>query len=660
MAHTPISAGAGRLLLLAAGLALLIVAAWASSVPGGPVFDDHFLVVGQNCFKSLSGLARILLFEPGYACTYRPARYVSYGVDHLLFGDNFWAYHVGNIVHHELSTLAVGALASLLFARVDRRRSASQACALGLAVAAVWALHPVQTDSVSYVSGRRDILAGGWTFAAVALSLVAARRGGLWWVAVLWATLVAFMSKESAVVIPVLGLLVASLTGEKPAGGLIAWIRRHPATVVAGAVGVGLSLLLVLYRGVLDSHSDRGFAWWGGSVTSNFATVAALQVRYLQLVVLAAPLIGDYRPDTIPLAAGFGDPRALLGLTLCGALAAAAFLARRRRPLVTAGVGWYLISLAPVSHVFPHHELFAEHYLYIPLFGLALAAVDLVAWGLEVAPDPARWRRIAAAALGALLVTFVVSILDRNRDFANERAFYEHVVELAPNNLRAVANLGNIAFDQGDFDVALEHLGTLAPLWTAGSQDELRNVGRALEAAERVGDRDRALALARQLAEHHPDVGAGHRHLAQLSLEAGDPPTALASAMRWWRVARDPAALSLAGRAAVGRLPTGLPDAAHVDALATAVEAEPSAPRDATYHAAIALHALGRSDRAYALLASRRPTPSEAQWDAASCAIGRAAGVSAPVGCPPVPPSTAASTAADPSPATPEEPDGDR
>ena len=160
---------------------MVIGAVWANSIGGQPIFDDHFLVVRQTCFRTLEGVLRIFRFEAEYACTYRPARYLSYATDTALFGGKFWGYHVGNIVRHALAAGIAGLLAHELIARARPNSTAKRAAWLAFAVAAIWALHPVQTDSVTYVSGRRDILAGAWTFASVWTALLADRKGGLWW-----------------------------------------------------------------------------------------------------------------------------------------------------------------------------------------------------------------------------------------------------------------------------------------------------------------------------------------------------------------------------------------------------------------------------------------------------------------------------------------------
>lgn len=620
----------GRFGLLPAAVALatLIVIAWANSIAGGPIFDDHFLVVGETCFRSLDGLLRILQFEPYYACGYRPIRFVSYAVDVAVFGDRFSGHHVGNILRHAATAILALLLARRLFADAAHDAAPDARWApwgAAVAVAALWALHPVQTDSVSYVSGRRDILVGLWTFAAVGSAIFASKRGGLHWLLPLWATLFAFLSKESAVVIPVLFLLW-TIRGDR----VTDWLRSNLAVAVSVGVGLVLSFVLVLWRGVFASHSQRHFAWWGGDVGSNFATVAALQIHYLQHVFLAHPLIGDYRADTIPLAAGFGDPRAVVGSLLVAGLLGLAFAARRRRPLVAYGIAWYLVSLAPMSHVIPHHELFAEHYLYVPLFGACVALVDSARWAVERASDRQRWGRIASAVLAVVLGVMVLRVVDRNRDFADERAYYEAVVEVAPENRRAAANLANIYADAEEWDAALYWFEQMRPLWTAGGGDERQALLRGIEVARRAGRLDLAWASAQQLAAHHPDIGAGHRLVAEMAFEAEQWAAAWRAASDYVRVTRGPGGSLLLARIAatspgptledVHRASRVAEDAGHVD-------------EEVAFYFGTALDRRNAPAEAVVWWLAHRPPEPRTAYDEAICTVSRRVGTAMPAFC---------------------------
>ena len=602
-------------------LAAFITLVWANSVGGGPIFDDHFLVVGQDCFRSVAGMLDIVALEH---CTYRPLRYLSYGIDDLVFGGEFWGFHVGNILRHLLATTLAGLLALELARRAIPDEAPRRAAWFALAVAALWALHPVQTDSVSYVSGRRDILAGLFTMASVWLALVADRRGGLWWVLPLWTTLFAFMSKESAVVIPAL-----FLAWKLREVSVTDWLRSNLGAAISGGLGLLLSFLMVLYRGVFSSHSSRGFEWWGGTIESNFATVAALQVKYVQHVFLSAPLVGDYKPHSIELAGSFADPRAIGGVAVLLALLAMFAWTWRRRPLVSFGISWYLLSLTPVSHIFPHHELYAEHYLYIPLFGAVLALADGARWAME------RWaqgpqRVVGTAAAIGLSLTMGAVVFERNRDYADERSFYENVIAHAPENLRAISNLANIYFDAEDWELATHYLVRLSPLWEPGTGDELNHEARLVQAALALEEYDLARETADRLSEHHPDVGLGHRWRAEVALRTNDGATAFDAALDWWDVTHAEQAIPVAVES-FHRASLDEPAALR---LAAAVRATPDVDPLALQGTAAALGRHGQEAAAFELLQARRD-PDSPVLDPMICAIaGRLDSVEAPPYCP--------------------------
>ena len=504
------------MLLCGVGVCALVWLAWGNSIGGQPVFDDHFLVVDQTCFRSWNGVYRILAFEPHYACTYRPVRFVSYALDLAVFGESFRSHHIGNVMWHCFSALAVAALSAGLYRRANGSDEMTVAAVVfGFVVAVVWALHPVQTDSVSYVSGRRDVLVGFFVFASLLAALVAGERGGLWWLAVLWLMLFGFLTKEVAVVIPALYVAWRVIDGVR-----LKWLRDNAATAVALVVGLASSVGLVMYRGVFFTHSSRAFEWWGGSVVSNFATVSALQVRYLQQSVGAAPLIGDYHDYTLPVREGFGNVESIVGLALVAVLVGLGIAVRRRRPLIAFGIATYLIALAPVSHVFPHHELYAEHYLYIPLFGLVLAVVDASVWGLSQI-SAARGRWYGALALSVVCIACALAVVDRNEDWRNEEAFYTRVNELAPLNVRGLWNLGNIHFEAGRYDDALDRLYMIRDAYEPGSEAEFELLNRCARAGLETWRWRAGAACSRRLVERHGVESGGLELHAQLTAQAG-------------------------------------------------------------------------------------------------------------------------------------------
>jgi hypothetical protein len=594
-----------NVILAYAGLLACVALAWANSLQGGPIFDDHWLVVQNQCFRSWDGLWRILSFDPSDVCAYRPTRYFSYGVDRLLFGDTHWSYHLGNVIRHGLAALAAGWLATGIFvdARGLRQADAS-AFAAGFAVALLWALHPVQTDSVSYVSGRRDILVGVWSLLTLALARVAVQRRGLWWLAPLWSLLLAFLSKENAAVVPIL-YLVWLVRNRSP----LELFGPYRMPLVAALCGVLLAGGLLVQRGLLASYSQRGvFEWWGGTLSSNFATVAALQLHYLRHAFTGGPLIGDYYAETIPLAAGFSDPRAIAGVFAVVILVTAALSLRRRMPVVAYGIIFYLVALLPMSHVIPHHELYAEHYLYLPLFGVVLSAVGAVVHWLGPAMARASLAgrfeaSTVAAVVGLALVATVqmAAVHLRNVDWRDERSFYEAVLRTAPGNQRALGNLLFIYSDLGEHEPALAMCAQLAPLWVAGAEQERLALLRCVVAAERTGNVSARVAMANQLTAHHPEHALGWRHLAEAELSRARHVRAFGAAMRWWELTRSPDALFVAAQAAAS---TPEVSVSEVGRLGEALASTHGVAVGARVQLALALARRGESRAAYEAFAA--------------------------------------------------------
>ncbi len=338
--------------------------AYWPAMGGGYVFDDHILLGEYDCWKGLERIPRILGLEGDNACIYRPVRFVSFALDYSIAGESPAYFHFSNLVYHLLCGLAVFFLL--------RRWGTARAAAV---CAAIWVLHPVNSDAVAYISGRRDVLSS-LLYVLAFLQLIPRsaeelrlRRIGFG----ILLLLLAFNTKEMAVTLPAM-VAVAALLDTGSAGRAV---RRIPTW--SWLALVGLAAAFVLQRGVLSSHSHMQGLWWGNSVISNFATALALIPRYAELAFWPARLIGDYHHETIPLASSFSDLRSLLGLAiLVGVVVAIVFAVRKGHRPVAMGLTWLVVALTPVMHLFPHHELFAEHYLYLPLIGLMIALLPAV------------------------------------------------------------------------------------------------------------------------------------------------------------------------------------------------------------------------------------------------------------------------------------------
>ena len=153
----------GWAVLLAVGLIVLATAtAFSNSFAGAFVFDDNLAIPENPTISRLWPLSK-LLCPPTSAATVagRPLLNVSLAINHLISGYNVWSYHAANLLIHVLAALLLlGILRRTLLLPTMRESWGTAALPIGFAVALLWAVHPLQTESVTYIVQRAESLMG--------------------------------------------------------------------------------------------------------------------------------------------------------------------------------------------------------------------------------------------------------------------------------------------------------------------------------------------------------------------------------------------------------------------------------------------------------------------------------------------------------------------
>lgn len=403
----------------------------------GFVFDDHTLVEENPAVASLPvAFQQLVSMHVGY----RPVRTLSYALDYAVGGKDPLVFHLSNLLFHLLVLLALWWVL----------REAGVAVPVALTALAAFAIHPVHIDAVTYISGRRDLLSALFTLLAFGCFLRFRRSGRiLWWGPVIACFGLAFLSKEMGIVVPVLILLYD-------------WIRT--ATVTPGPAGPVRGLFRALRRGVWYyvpmfllaagmaayklwiAPASGKLIWWGGTVLNNFLTVAKVLCYDMFLLALPVTLRADYSYASFPVAYSAAD---LWGWAAAAAvlLALGALLWRAARgdfPVAFWGL-WFFAALLPVAQIVPHHELLAEHYLYLP----AVGAFVLAALGLQ---RLWAWKRPAAvaAATAAALLWLSVGLVHRPV-YRDDFELFSDVLAKAPDCVRANMALADFYFNRGDY-----------------------------------------------------------------------------------------------------------------------------------------------------------------------------------------------------------------
>ena len=449
-ARPAVGAGGWAAFIILAGVLL-----YAPGLEYDFVFDDFALVKNNPAVQSLAQAAQATV----QGVAYRPLRTLSYALDHALGGMDPFVFHLSNLVWFAL----------LLVAAWRVLRAAGLGDGAALAALGLFAVHPVHVDAVTYISGRRDLLSALFVLVAFWAYLQFRRtRRAWWWAAVLAGFLLAFMAKELGIVVPALIFLYEWIEETAAAEGgpwrrMGAGVRRTLRRgwwywLPIAALGAGLAF----YKVFLTAPSAK-LGWWGGSFATNLLTVAKVLVYDLWLMVLPVTLRADYSYDGFPIAYTWADPLGLAAAVFVAALLAALvwLAATGRRQAAFWGL-WFFVAILPMSHLVPHHELLAEHYLLLPSLGACALG------GLGLAWLHGRNRRLAWAAGAGAVVFLTVVLLVHNPVYRDNVSLFADTAAKAPRCVRANRVLAEHHLDRGENDRAatyLERILAVPPLF---------------------------------------------------------------------------------------------------------------------------------------------------------------------------------------------------
>lgn len=417
------------------GLLLILGSlAYANVLGLGLVWDDtHFLREGAAVTRAPWSvlLGSDFWLEGERSGYYRPLVTASYAVEWRLFGPAPAGYHAMNLLYH------LAACALLVWVAVPVLGNNAGAWLAG----AVFAVHPIHTESVAFVSGRTDVMATALFLLAFGAHLRSG-QGPRWRVLSAAAFGLALTAKETAIALP--AVIVAWELGAPQRSGERRSVREIVTTLLPyAAVAAGYLVLRSLALGGVGGHP---VVW--GSMPSRL--LLGLAVIGRSLLLLLAP----YPPNPHHV---LGQWRALDLAVPAGALVAgsAAILWSWRRSAVPAFAGaWFLLTLLPTTPLVPLIPAqMAERFLYLPSAGFALAA----GWAVHGALRQARTARIrlAATALSAVALAGAVGLsLHRNEDWRSAERLFTRMADVSPASWIAPVNLGYVRLERDELDSA--------------------------------------------------------------------------------------------------------------------------------------------------------------------------------------------------------------
>jgi tetratricopeptide (TPR) repeat protein len=409
-------------------------AAYQNSFGGVFQFDDRESILNNTTIRHL-GDWRAILHPPqrGVTVSGRPGLNLSFALNWAWSGDHIGSYHAVNLAGHLAAALLLFGLARRTLARVDALRNV--ATPLGFATALLWVLHPLQTESVTYIVQRAEMLmalAYLATLYCVARCAQAAadgrrRASGVWSGAAILICAFGMTCKEVMVSAPVIALLYVILFWSD---GWRAALKRH------ALLWVGLALTWIpLTLGVLSTHNRGGTAGFGAGlkIWQYWWTQGPAIARYLGLTLWPHPLVLDYGFEKHWVTA----PWTALPANLAIGLVALTVLVTLWRAPRWGFLGFWFFSILATTTLVPgNRQSLAEHRMYLALAPLLAAVVIGAWWALRRQP------KLAGAILAVLAVAEVLTTRARNRDYYTEERMWREAIAAAPANSYAYTNLG--------------------------------------------------------------------------------------------------------------------------------------------------------------------------------------------------------------------------
>lgn len=483
-------------------------------------FSAPFVFDGARNIRENPGLQR--LWPAGWLFSNRPLGNLSFIANYVVHGHWIFGYHLVNVTIHALAALTLFGIVRrtlrLPGISEDFRAAADR---LAVVAALVWAVHPLQTQSVTYLYQRYEALMG-WLFLLTLYCFLRAQgsnRPLFWYVGSAAACLAGIASKEVMIVAP---FVIIWYDRAFLSSSWKELFRRHGAfhASLLATLGVLAAIMLQLREGYFRAGIFRTV---GISPTDYARSQPAVILHYLRLVFCPVGQCLDY--DWPPVRSW---SEAALPLATLGILLLVSAWAVIRWPRWGFLAGCFFGVLAPTSSVVPVRDLAFEHRMYLPLAAVVVASVLLVYQLGRSAPMAVELSGPAQRTLGFALAAMVVvglggATIARNRVYHSEEAVWEDVVAKAPHNDRAHANLGAIKGRNGRYDEAIEH--HLEAIRLGNTNAEVRcNLGMALAKTGR-GDPVAAFAEALRL---EPDYGEAHLGLANYLFSIGRQQEAVA------------------------------------------------------------------------------------------------------------------------------------
>lgn len=485
---------------------VIAIIAYVSSFQGKFVFDDYPGIVDNPLIRQVFPLGRFLDSS-------RPLVDLSLAFNFAAGALDPWGYHLVNLLIHLSATLTLyGIVRRTLTANKVPDASPGSSARLAFTIAVIWAVHPLQTESVTYLIQRSEAMMGLFYLLTLycALRGMQSTRGAPWYIAATVACVAGMASKAVMVTAPVVVLLYDRCF---MAGSFIAAFQKR-RKLYGGLASTWLVLVAFgVVRGVMDTPQAEpptvGFGYKGVTPMEYLQTQSGVILHYLKLSFWPVGLCLDYGWPVAKTPWQIAGPAVVIGILIIASL----WAFWRRRAAGFLGLAFFLVLL-PTSSFVPIKDLAFEHRMYLPLAAV-VTLISIGSW--KLASLRAAWRKPAVAIAGLVVVALCTLTVLRNRIYADPVALWQDTVVKAPHHPRPHNALGYALLSRGDVAGAMAKFEDALRL-DRGYAGAYANMGEACVRERRYDDAVLAFQTALEI---DPDIlnARAHFHYGAALLE---------------------------------------------------------------------------------------------------------------------------------------------
>jgi len=471
------------------------------------VFDDRAAILENLKIRTLNPL------WPIFSKTMRPLVEISLAINYAISQYEVWSWHVINSAVHLFAGLVLfGTLRRSFLTQRLRNLFGSQSTWLALSISLIWVVHPIHTQSVTYITQRAEAMMGLFYL----LTLYALIRSvdsltpRIWHFIGVCACVLGMASKPIMVTAPLIVLLYDRTFLSQSFGEALRK-RLH------FYIGLFLTWALLAWFVQLPPPVEEATAGFGLSVVSPLEyarTQPSIILHYLRLVFWPSPLIIDYDwriaralpeivlPTLVILTLLFLTYRALRGRSSIGFLGA-----------------WFFVILFPTSSFIPIADLAFEYRMYLPVIAvIALTVIGINrVLGKMLSRQPSLHKRVAVGLVACATIALGSMTMQRNNDYKSELTIWGDTAIKRPGNARAQNNYGYALAQNDQNEQALTFLLKAHDL-QPDNEEVHNNLGLALGRLKRD---DEAISHYKKALALNPDYANAYSNYGLLLVRLG-------------------------------------------------------------------------------------------------------------------------------------------